>query len=419
MRTITAKKEKLNNKGFSLVEVLLCIAIISIVCVAVMNGFSIAARLNVKADSVQRVTAFAQKLLEECRNTDDVEEILAEYTGSMEEPVTDSSAYSALSEEQKKLCTEEMFTVATYMMRNVTITDGGQYDVQIITNPLPYSQFVTDKTDNPKVEDANTFGTPNVNQIEDTKNPVIKDEISRYDNAAAEELQVLLPAGIKDGTDLQRDALKAAMQKAVTITIMDAGADAIAVSAQAVYSTAYNEHTVEKRYMLYQASYPLEKQTKTILDNVTNTPTEIFESYKKGGNIFIFAEAMNDISRNTITIRNESRVPEPLTVSLIRGGSLGTANFNSVTLEDAASFTVYADTAQAGIEPTGLAAVHNMIFHSNIKGVQTDYIRQQDIDNTLHGTASAYRCYDMTVNIYEPNTGKLVVSLTTAQEKQS
>lgn len=86
MRTITAKKEKLNNKGFSLVEVLLCIAIISIVCVAVMNGFSIAARLNVKADSVQRVTAFAQKLLEECRNTDDVEEILAEYTGSMEEP---------------------------------------------------------------------------------------------------------------------------------------------------------------------------------------------------------------------------------------------------------------------------------------------------------------------------------------------
>lgn len=415
MRITEAERKQLNNDGFSLIEVLLCIAIIAIVFLAIMNGFSLSARLNRDAHEMQVVTAFAQNLTEECKNADDVEAVLTGYSGVVEEPVTDSSAYGALTEEQKKLCTEEMFTVSTYKMRDVSVAGGGKYDVEIITNPLPYSEFVTDKTANPKVQDANTFGTPNVNQIEDANNPVIKDEIYRYDDAAVEELQALLPTGVKDGSDAQKTALRGAMQKEVTVTVQDNGADMLTVSAKAVYRSAYNGNAVEKEYLLYQASYKIEKQTKTIIDPDTNAPREVFEKYTKGGNVFIFADAMNGIAGNTITIVNKSRLSEPVTVSLIRGGGLNEANFNKVILSDGSAATVYADTADAGVNPKGIAAIYGMTFYSNIKGVQADTLRQQDLDATLHDTSAVYRCYDITVNIYEPGTNKVVASITSTK----
>lgn len=417
MRTVEEQKRQLNNQGITLVEVLLCLAIISIVFLAVMHAFGVSARVNLKANKVQVVTAFAHKIIEECKSADIVDEVLLQYGGRAKEPEKNSDAYLALTPNQQMLCTKDMFTITKYNVLDVPIKGAGKFHVEVITNPLPYSQFVDDKTGNAKVMDANIFGTPNIRQIDDAGNAVIKDEINRYDAAVVEELQTLLPDTMKDGTDTQRTALKAAMAKNVTVTIENVGTDCIHVKAEAEYCSAYEGYSVEKSYVLYQASYPLEIKTRRVLDFATGRPIEVFEKYEKGGEVFIFASAMNGINQNTMKIENRITLANPITVSLVRGGALNEANFNQIILADTFNEMVYADTTTASVKPSGLAAIYNMNFYSNVKGIQNDYIRQEDLDATLHDTAMAYRCYDITVNIYDRDTGETVVSLTATQER--
>ena len=416
MQKGTESKKQLNNQGFSLIEVLLCIAIISIVFLAIMNGFGVSMKLNLKANHLQVLTTFAQNILEEYKHVGDMEEVLLQYTGMMGEPTTDNSAYLALTPQQQALCTEDMFTVTTYQLQQVKIDGSGTYNLEVITNPLPYSQFIDDKTVNPSVQDANTFGTPNINQIDDANQVVIKDEISRYDTAVAEELQTLLPDDIKDGTEAQKTALKDAMEKAVIVTIQNSSNETLHVEAEVIYHSSYSGHTVEKRYVVYQSSYPIEIKTKRVIDPATKRPVKVFDRYLKGGSVFIFASAMNQIERNTIRIENKTTLENPITVCFLRGGSLNEANFNQVILADTLSESIYADVSMAGVDPKGIVAMHNMTFYSNVKGVQTDYIRQEDLDATLHDKSVAYRCHDVTVNIYDRDTGELVVTLTGTQE---
>ncbi len=56
---------KLNNKGLSLVEILVTIAIIGIVIVPLLSSFTLAAKLNKRADRLQNATALAQSVSEE------------------------------------------------------------------------------------------------------------------------------------------------------------------------------------------------------------------------------------------------------------------------------------------------------------------------------------------------------------------
>lgn len=74
-RWMRRKQEiKLNNKGISLVELLVAITILSIISVVVFQGFILSARTNSKAKIQHKATSLAQNILEgmKAENTDDI-----------------------------------------------------------------------------------------------------------------------------------------------------------------------------------------------------------------------------------------------------------------------------------------------------------------------------------------------------------
>ena len=57
-------KEKEKNKGFSLVELLVCVAILAIISIPLLNSFLVAGKTNEKAKKIQRTTTLAQNIME-------------------------------------------------------------------------------------------------------------------------------------------------------------------------------------------------------------------------------------------------------------------------------------------------------------------------------------------------------------------
>ena len=55
----------MNNKGFSLIELLICVAILGIAAVPLMQTFGNAAKTNGKAQKLQNATSLAESIMEE------------------------------------------------------------------------------------------------------------------------------------------------------------------------------------------------------------------------------------------------------------------------------------------------------------------------------------------------------------------
>ena len=62
-----SRNGKNTNEGFSLVEVLVCVAIISIISIPILQGMRTAATLNFKANKTQKATAYAQEEIEKIK----------------------------------------------------------------------------------------------------------------------------------------------------------------------------------------------------------------------------------------------------------------------------------------------------------------------------------------------------------------
>lgn len=77
------RKGKLNNAGFSLVEVLVAMAVLAILSIPVLGSFSNAARINHKARKEENANTVASDIVEQFKSVS-MSRILEDYAGNIQ-----------------------------------------------------------------------------------------------------------------------------------------------------------------------------------------------------------------------------------------------------------------------------------------------------------------------------------------------
>lgn len=119
------KKRQLNNEGFSLVELLIAIVILSIIVVPLLHSFVTSARTNAKSRSTMHATAIAEDVMEmfEAHTLEEMSDI---YTGASPAGFTNTAVK------------DDTTGIWTYTIRDDSTTSG-TYDVVVKVDPTAYS----------------------------------------------------------------------------------------------------------------------------------------------------------------------------------------------------------------------------------------------------------------------------------------
>ena len=115
MKNNSCKNNKLNNKGFSLIEVLVAVVILALVAGPILMAFVMSARFNARARETQRVSAVAESVMEEFKGMS---------IADAKKPAT----YGAGCEYND--------VTKVYTFKGSKSFDGRDYDVRITATPL-------------------------------------------------------------------------------------------------------------------------------------------------------------------------------------------------------------------------------------------------------------------------------------------
>lgn len=139
-----------SNGGFSLVELLVAISILSIILVPLLGNFIAGAKANAKAKKMQMVTILAQNMIEELKNLT-LEDIAKKYKDPVEFETDPTGSIND----------------GSYIFARKNIAYGGYtFDALITLDPTPYQG-----SDSPGMETGyNDFQMPILSQVERDEN---------------------------------------------------------------------------------------------------------------------------------------------------------------------------------------------------------------------------------------------------------
>ena len=441
-RNRDTKKCIIENRGFSLVEVLVCIAILAIICIPLFKSFGTSALLNNKAHYTQKTTAYAQAEMETIKSVTlaQYETMVAGYTdedGNSSGTVTVGETDTGLQSQFPADYPEELFQIVDCTRKNIKI--GSKfYQMSVRINPIPYSQSSggTDQEALTKnASDANVFGAIDVTQADSMNFPVISTEINRFDTGGDGPGAAIhnLLGQIKE-SDLsaygysEADRLRAVYDKTiktVEITVKNSGTG-IKVTCDVTYELTGTD--IMLTYNVYSGTYDLKE----------DTTGGSFVKWNSGGNIFIFAKAYADTCyggataplENRMVIKNEYTGEYPLNVYLVRGYNYEKygegnpvnkrgVNFDSVTV---AGTSYYGSIPYGGADLSGELASGatdgNISFYTNIKGNPGKVLTEDEMEATVGSGSGDLRCMEVTVTMQEQTTeglGNAVAEITSTK----
>ncbi len=164
----TVDHNKHNNAGFSIVELVVVVAILAIAAVPLMKSMGMATRTNAKAQSIQNATSLGEKIMEEIKSSS-IAEIKAKYgptgTGQLTENTNDY----------------------VINLTGVKATQGETYDVLVKIDKAAYSDNTTPVADKKaNVKSANTLLIPRIEDIDTLSQAVLEStkELNKYDTEA-------------------------------------------------------------------------------------------------------------------------------------------------------------------------------------------------------------------------------------------
>lgn len=188
----------LGESGFTLVELVISVAILAIATVGLMKAFSVAGITNSKAQRMQNATSLAESVMEEIKSSS-IKQLEKTYNaGSVIGITTSDSDFAALSPQAKAsqtlpsvlsstngvLLTGGTVSSPYYVLclKDAVATKGEKFNVTATIRTSSYSG--TDSTD---ASDANSFKLPVIEEIDNhTKTVLSSKELNRYDEAASD-----------------------------------------------------------------------------------------------------------------------------------------------------------------------------------------------------------------------------------------
>ena len=207
--------EKLNNNGFSLVELLVAVAILSVIVVPIMKSFTTSAITSAKAQSMQNATSLAEKQMEIVK------------TKTIKKLIEDDGFIKDESNNSYK---------GKY--KGVTATNGEKFDVYVDITSDKYS-----KESAADVSDINSIELPKLYDIQNSKpHAVISWEINEYDMSAVQTLAYKMA--------VTEESISETGKKATIIDMKDDGT----IDCFVEYYINQNNSTPDMKYKVYSNS---------------------------------------------------------------------------------------------------------------------------------------------------------------------
>lgn len=268
-----------NNKGFTLVELLVCIGILAAVAIPIVQSFSAASISNSKAQSLQNATSLAEDIMEEIKSSEikDLETAYGAKASTVDEatfwatPEVNRPAFYATDglyryhDSSESNDSKDFFVL---VKKDVTSTQGETFDVVAAISSDKYKS----PSETPDASDANSIKLPKITEVDTSKQVALKDELNKYDGGAAGEIAALYATAPLDAT------IAASGTKTITITIDDGDysggvASKVTVNAKATYT----DGTKTVSHILFTGTY-------TENPGVLNQP-----------NVYLFFTPMNEV----------------------------------------------------------------------------------------------------------------------------
>ena len=215
------ERTKLNNSGFSLLEVLIAMVILCLVSIPLLHSFFTTAKTNGRAKIMMRATNCAENLIESAEYKD-VEELVAHYAASGDNTVTEHFGYGRWTQMMNKQTIDAAESDGAYL-----IEIGNEADIPVA---LPDEYKVYMMLDPNLYPNANGLNVADVKSISvsDTAvyemSPLYDDSIYKkfeeWNKIAAED-EGLLYIDAPGGTDYFKENLTRTME----ITIDKQGTD--------------------------------------------------------------------------------------------------------------------------------------------------------------------------------------------------
>lgn len=445
------KEQKLNrNAGFSLVEVLVCIAILALISVPILAGFRNSAWYTNKAHKTQKVTTYVQETLETIKSTD-VEAFVKSIDQAVDQDgndvgeskrILDGELQSKFELADGTFYANEYFETIICTQKNIEI-DSELYDMEITFDPTVYSQKKIEGSPVPSpdasdagVIDANVYAVTEVNSVNGMLFPVIADEINSYEGTGAYPAAVLYNLrgqlkenqhGVKEMVD-ELEEIYTNLTKTVQICIDETGSESkfesdsskyiqnqLKVTCNLLYESTCNGVKLKQIYNVYSGNFELMGK----LDNDGSV-----EEWEKGGNIYIFARAYQDQyfvgktpTANKIEIINNYHGSAELDIYLVRGYYAVGENkwglqFDEIKIGEKNYMKIPQMTPCSGE-----MAVEKLHLHTNVKGMITDRtLTSANFEETIGMGKPVMRCYQVTIRMTEKSSGKEVAYMETTKE---
>lgn len=173
-------KRKLNSKGFSLIEVLIAVAILAIVTLPILKAFSTSAMVNRNARRQENANTAASAIAEQFKSMT---------VGRLVEKYGDAEKYGENAYEYDEATGNYTFYVTSRDKEYYEGINGESFYVEVELNPKQYenqydlSGNIITENDNP-ANNINSYDMPKFSDINSKENYIVRDILYKWDNDA-------------------------------------------------------------------------------------------------------------------------------------------------------------------------------------------------------------------------------------------